>query len=160
MRMSWFFCQVNRISCALTTMCIYTIYFVMASTYFEKMGKIGGILRNNSVVSFGKVLKLSENKKSSSREPMRTLLCTTGLLGISCNFAASMYRFATARSLFHVDPAPKGSSGFLPHNNLVEIHPRISPCIRVPRWHCSDVLCLDVDVPGLPIRQNFRGRLA
>jgi len=69
MRMSWFFCQVNRISCALTTMCIYTIYFVMASTYFEKMHEIGRILRYSSVVSFCKDLMLSENKESSS---MRT----------------------------------------------------------------------------------------
>ena len=73
-----------------------------------------------------------------------------------------MCRFATARSLFRVDPARKGPSGFLPHNNLVELHPRISPCIRVSRWHRSDVLCLDVDVPGLPIRQAvveiFRGQ--
>ena len=67
--MSWVSCEVNRISCALTTRCIYTIYFVMASTYFEKMQKIGRILRYSSVVSFCKDLMLSENKESSS---MRT----------------------------------------------------------------------------------------
>ena len=68
-------------------MCIYTIHFRKASTYFEKMGKLGRILRRDLVLSFGNIILPSED---------------------------------------------------------------------------TDVLCLDVDVPGLPIRQAvveiFRGR--
>jgi len=56
------YCQVNRISFALTMMCIYAIHVVKASTFIEKSREIGRILMNGFVVNSGKVFLLSENK--------------------------------------------------------------------------------------------------
>jgi hypothetical protein len=118
MRISWISCQVNRIYCALTTMCIYTIQSKKASTYFEKMAKLGRILRNDFVLSFGNIILLSEHRILIGENRCGFFFALQACVSSQVNYAVSMYRFATARSLFHFDPARKGPSGFLTHNDL------------------------------------------